>query len=108
MPTQSMPFSRRRFIPTPLSRAVGVAAAIAVGSYASASFAGHHFYTADPGEARLVQTQGHVPEGQLGCVYLPDKGPAEAVKFYRLYDPNNGDHLYTIHADEKNNAMHHG
>jgi len=88
-----------------------VAAAIAVGSYASASFAGHHFYTADPGEARLVQTQGHVPEGQLGCVYLPDKGPAEAVKFYRLYDPNNGDHLYTVpiyrlyHAGQQDHFM---
>lgn len=95
----------RRLSQSSLSRVLGAATAIAVGFYASASFAGQHFYTSDAGEARLVQTQGHVAEGQLGCVYLPAKAPADSVKFYRFYNPNNGDHLYTIDPEERNKVL---
>ena len=93
---------------TSLSRVLAAVAAIAVGCYASQSFAGHHFYTADAGEARLVQTQGHQAEGQLGCVYLLDKAPPDAVRFYRAYNPATGDHLYTIDAAEKSNVLKNG
>jgi hypothetical protein len=67
---------------------------------------GDHFYTTNLGERNNAIANCYIDDGMpIACYILKEKGLfsplADAVPFYRLYNPGNGDHLYTTSEAER-------
>jgi hypothetical protein len=63
---------------------------------------GHHHYTTEPNEYSVLGTLGWVQEG-ISC-YLYNGtyqvGTIQTAPYYRLYNPNSGEHHWTTDANE--------
>lgn len=66
---------------------------------------GDHFYTTNTVERDKAIAELHYTYEGIACYILKEKGVfsplADAVPFYRLYNPGNGDHLYTTSEAER-------
>jgi hypothetical protein len=63
---------------------------------------GQHHYTTDPNEYCVLGSIGWDQEG-ISCYLYYDIyqiGTTQTVPYYRLYNPNNGDHHWTMDANE--------
>jgi hypothetical protein len=71
---------------------------------------GDHFYTTNLVERNHAIAHCYIDDGApIACYILKEKGlfspSADAVPFFRLYNPGNGDHLYTTSEAERANIL---
>ena len=72
---------------------------------------GDHFYTTNLGERNnAIANACYIDDGvPIACYVLRERGTfspsADAVPLYRLYNPGNGDHLYTTSEEERTHAL---
>jgi hypothetical protein len=66
-----------------------------------------HFYTTDAFEAaRAMGRSGYHWEGIACGVFAPQAGqPVGSIAFFRLFNPDTGDHFYTIDVNERDRAI---
>jgi Repeat of unknown function (DUF5648) len=66
---------------------------------------GYHFYTASSDEKNIDLTSGWVvePDSPVACYVFNSKAPG-TTEFWRLYNPQTGDHFFTTSTKERDNA----
>lgn len=65
-----------------------------------------HFYTTDEFERERALAGGAYHDEGIACfVYPTQLSPPGTVPFFRLYNPDTGDHFYTTDANERDRAI---